>query len=218
MKMKAGKVLRRIASFRQRGVQPVAEYVANLPSEMGRLVIDSLTLPERRALENLRKLRDEKRRARAILEEQQRTACQEAAAAGAAAREAEFAAFVGQLIVHRATGDAARIAAASQYTQREFASLLTPAERDGCRSYRRGEILTSMACELLGCSISELNRWTSDGRLTIFRTRAIHGLPKKVSGRTFIRGEVERAAVNVESWRKQDSIRKVYRRRGLRAV
>jgi hypothetical protein len=218
IKMKAGKVLRRIASFRQRGVQPVAEYVANLPSEMERLVIDLLTLPERRALENLRKLRNDRRRARATLEEQQRTDCQESVAAEAAAREAKFAAFVGQLILHRASGDAARIAAASQYTQRELASLLTPAERDGCRSYRRGEILTSRACELLGCSITELNRWTSDGRLMIFRTRAIHGLPKKVIGRTFIRAEVERATVNVESWRKQDSIRKVYRRRGLRAV
>jgi hypothetical protein len=215
MKMKAGKVLRRIGSFRQRGVQPVVEYVANLPPEMARLVMDSLTLPERRALENLR---NDRRRARATLEERRRTACQEAVAAGAAAREAKFVAFVGQLIVHRATGDAARIAAASQYTQRELASLLTPAERDGCRSYRRGEILTSKARELLGCTITELNRWTSDGRLAIFRTRAIHGLPKKVIGRTFIRAEVERAAVNVESWRKQDRIRKVYRRRGLRAV
>jgi hypothetical protein len=97
--MKADKVLRHIASFRQRGLQPVAEYVANLPSDMGRLVIDSLTLPERTALERLRKLRAERRRARAILEEQQHTACQ----------EAEFAAFVGQLTVYRATGNVARV-------------------------------------------------------------------------------------------------------------
>jgi hypothetical protein len=215
MKMKTDRVVRRLGVLRQQGLQPVLEYVVNLPSEIGRLVIDSLTAPERSALEQLRKLRDERRRARAILRERQRTAGQEAAAA---AREGELEAFIRRLTVECATGDVARTAAASRYTQRELAPLLTPIEREACKSYRRDEILTSKACELLQCSITELNRWAADGRLSVFRSREIQGLPKKVIGRTFIRTDIERAAPHLEIWRKQDSIRKAYRRRGLRAV
>src|SRR5258707_14811614 len=49
------------------------------------------------------------------------------------------------------------------------------AHRTGPTVARRNEILTSKACELLQCSITDLNRWTADGRLSIFRIRAIQG-------------------------------------------
>jgi hypothetical protein len=217
--MKPDKALRRIAAMRRNGHQPVAEYVAVLPPDLRKAVLDSLTLPERRALESLLKARQERRRVRAIGNEKAHKAQREAAARQEAAREAELSEFVEALTARRMTGDAARFAAASRYTLARLARLLSPEEREACRGYRKNEILTSRARELLGCSLTELNRWTRDGRLPTLRTKAISGLfPKKVTARTFVRAEVEHAVGQVEDWRKQDGIKKAYRRRGLRAV
>ena len=119
----------------------------------------------------------------------------------------------------RLAGDAGRFAAASRYTLAQLTRLLSPQERQACKTYRQDEILTSRARELLGCSLTELNRWRMDGRLPTLRSKTISALfPKKVTARTFVRAEVERAVGQVEAWRRQDGVQKVYRRRGLRAV
>jgi hypothetical protein len=214
--MKTDKALRRIAAMRRNDHQPVAEYVAVLPPDLRNAILDSLTLPERRALEHLLKARQERRRVRAIEDEKIHEA---AAAKQEAALEAELSGFVDGLKAQRLTGDAARFAAASRYTLTQLVRLLSPEEREACRSYRKDEILTSRVRELLGCSLTELNKWTTDGRLPTLRTKTISGLfPKKVTARTFLRAEVERAVGRTEDWRKQDGVQKAYRRRGLRVV
>src|SRR5882724_1792615 len=68
-KMKSDKALRRIEAMRRNDHQPVAEYVAVLPPDLRNTVLDSLTLPERRALEHLLKARQERRRVRTIEDE-----------------------------------------------------------------------------------------------------------------------------------------------------
>jgi len=214
--MKTDKALRRIAAMRRNDHQPVAEYVAVLPPDLRKAILDSLTLPERRALEHLLKARQERRRVRAIEDEKIHEA---AAAKQEAALEAELSGFVDGLKAQRLTGDAARFAAASRYTLTQLVRLLSPEEREACRSYRKDEILTSRVRDLLGCSLTELNKWTRDGRLPTLRTKTISGLfPKKVTARTFLRAEVERAVGQTEDWRKQDGVQKAYRRRGLRVV
>ena len=131
----------------------------------------------------------------------------------------EVAEFVDGLKAQRLAGDAGRFAAASRYTLAQLTRLLSPQQRQACKTYRQDEILTSRARELLGCSLTELNRWRMDGRLPTLRSKTISGLfPKKVTARTFVRAEVERAVGQVEAWRRQDGVQKVYRRRGLRAV
>jgi hypothetical protein len=217
--MKTDKALRRIASMRRNDHQPVAEYVAVLPPDLRNAVLDSLTLPECRALEHLLKARQERRRMRAIEDERIHTAHEAAAAKEEAAREAKLSGFVCELKAQRLNGDAARFAAASRYTLSQLVRLLSPEEREACRSYRKDEILTSRARELLGCSLTELNRWTKDGRLPTLRTKTVSGLfPKTVTARTFVHAEVVRVVGRTEDWRKQDSVRKAYRRHGLRAV
>jgi hypothetical protein len=136
-----------------------------------------------------------------------------------ALRQVELSGFVDGLKAQRLTGDAARFAAASRYTLTQLVRLLSPEEREACRSYRKDEILTSRVRELLGCSLTELNKWTRDGRLPTLRTKTISGLfPRKVTARTFVRAEVERAVGRTADWRKQDGVQKAYRRRGLRLV
>lgn len=214
--MKTDKALRRIAAMRRNDHQPVAEYVAVLPPDLRNAILDSLTLPERRALEHMLKVRQERRRVRAIEDEKIHEV---AAAKHEAALEAELSGFVDGLKAQRLTGDAARFAAASRYTLTQLVRLLSPEERQACRRYRKDEILTSRVRELLGCSLTELNKWTRDGRLPTLRTKTISGLfPKKVTARTFLRAEVERAVGRTEDWRKQDGVQKAYRRRGLRVV
>jgi hypothetical protein len=89
--MKTDKALRRIASMRRSDHQPVAEYVAGLPPDLRNAVLDSLTLPERRALEHLLKARQEKRRVRAIEDEKIHKVHEAATAEQQATREAELA-------------------------------------------------------------------------------------------------------------------------------
>jgi hypothetical protein len=217
--MKTDKALRRIAAMRRNDHQRVAEYVALLPPDLRKAILESLTLPERRALEHLLKARQERRRVRAIEDEIIHKVHEAAAVKQEAAREAELSGFVEGLKAQRLAGDAARFAAASRYTLTQLVRLLSPEEREACRSYRKDEILTSRVRELLGCSLTELNKWTRDRRLPTLRTKTISGLfPKKVTARTFLRAEVERAVGRTEDWRKQDGVQKAYRRRGLRVV
>jgi hypothetical protein len=217
--MKSDKALRRIAAIRRSGHQPVAEYVAILSPDLRNTVLDSLTLPERRALEHLLIARQEKRRVQAIENEEIQKARRETEAKAKAAREAELREFADGLKAQRLTGGAARFAAASRYTLAQLVPLLSAEEREACKGYRKDEVLASRARELLGCSLTELNRWVSDGRLQTLRVKTISGLfPKKVSARTFVRAEIERAVGEVENWRKQHGVQKAYRRRGLRVV
>jgi hypothetical protein len=156
---------------------------------------------------------------RAIEDEKIHKVYELAAAEQKAACEAELSEFVAGLKAHRLTGNAARFAASSRYTLPQLVRLLSSEEHEACRGYRKDEILTSRVRELLGCSLTELNNWTRDGRLPTLRTRTISGLfPKKVAARTFVRAEVVCAVGRTEDWRKQDGVQKAYRRRGLRAV
>jgi len=111
-----------------------------------------------------------------------------AAAKQEAALEAELSGFVDGLKAQRLTGDAARFAAASRYTLTQLVRLLSPEEREACRSYRKDEILTSRVRELLGCSLTELNKWTRDGRLPTLRTKTISDSSRRRSlpGRFFV--------------------------------
>ena len=86
--------LRRIALMRRSDHQPVAEYVAVLPPDLRNGILDSLTLPERRALEHLLKAREERWRVRGIEDEKIHKAHEAAATQEEVGREAEFNGFV----------------------------------------------------------------------------------------------------------------------------
>src|SRR2546429_412149 len=137
--MKSDKVLRRIASMRRNDRRGVAAYVADLTPELRNAVLDSLTLPERTALEHLLKAREERRRARAIEDEKIREAHAEVAAKQEATHAAQLREFVDGLKAQRLAGDAGRFAAASRYTLARLTRFLSPQERQACKTYRQGE-------------------------------------------------------------------------------
>jgi len=84
------------------------------------------------------------------------------------------------------------------------------------KGMRKAKALTSgKVCAMLGCSLTELNRWAGDGRFPPDGEIFIAGLPKKVNARATT---VEAARTGIGEWRIQDATAKSFRRRGLRSV
>lgn len=132
----------------------------------------------------------------------------------------------GARLWHRATLDATK-PYISAWRERDRAISAAAAERarqaDAEASARRagmrkGKAVTAKrACERLGCSLTELNRWAADGRLPPDGTVMLAGtLPKTVEARAWLPGTLDQAASAVASWREQDETRKAFKRRGLK--
>jgi len=90
------------------------------------------------------------------------------------------------------------------------------ARRAGMR--KRGAVLAGKVCETLGCSLTELNRWAADGRLPPDGEIVLFGLPKAVNARAWLPETIDAARTALDDWRAQDRAKKVFKRRGLRAV
>ena len=71
---------------------------------------------------------------------------------------------------------------------------------------------------MLECSLPELNRWAADGRLAPDGEIFLYGLPKAVNARAWLPESLEKAKAALDDWRAQDQTKKVFKRRGLRAV
>lgn len=122
------------------------------------------------------------------------------------------------IIAHRKDGIAARYAASTAHQQRDLDRYLTKEERIACREFRRSEVFAGKACEILGCSRLELDRWVGDGRLSVFRKKFVPGLPKLTRGRTFLLSDLLEAKAAVPTWREQDRVQRAFRRKGLRVA
>jgi hypothetical protein len=84
---------------------------------------------------------------------------------------------------------------------------------------RKSKALTSgKVCTMLGCSLTELDRWAGDGRFPADGEIFITGLPKNVNARAWLPTTVEAAGVRIGEWRSQDATAKSFKRRGLRSV
>jgi len=90
------------------------------------------------------------------------------------------------------------------------------ARRAGMR--KGGAIVAAKVCAFLGCSLTELNRWATDGRLPPDGEIVLIGLPKKVNARAWLPETLARARTLLNDWRTQDQAKKVFKRRGLRSV
>jgi len=90
------------------------------------------------------------------------------------------------------------------------------ARRKGLR--KGGALTVKVVCERLECTLTELNRWASDGRLPPDGETVMAGLPKTVTARVWLPETVEGAKLHLEEWRQQDQAKKHFKRRGLRSV
>lgn len=106
--------------------------------------------------------------------------------------------------------DAAR---AAEFTALQKAST---ARRKGMR--KGGAVTAKAVCEILECSLTELDRWATDGRLSPNGEIVMFGLPKAVNARVWLPGTIETAKLMRDEWRTQDQARKIFKRRGLRQV
>jgi hypothetical protein len=83
----------------------------------------------------------------------------------------------------------------------------------------RTSLISTSVIEQLGCSLVELNRWASDGRLPADGKRSTllgGGYTKWL--RAWLPETIEGARPALASWREQDKIRKAFARRGPRLV
>ena len=110
--------------------------------------------------------------------------------------------------------DRAKSDAVSAKIQAEHAA--TTARRAGMR--KGGALVASKVCAMLECSLPELNRWAADGRLAPDGEIFLYGLPKAVNARAWLPESLEKAKAALDDWRAQDQTKKVFKRRGLRAV
>lgn len=109
---------------------------------------------------------------------------------------------------------AAREAARAAILAREEAAR---ARRKGMR--KGGALLAGAVCERLACSLTELNRWASDGRLPPDGEIALTwGLPKIVHARAWLPGTLDLAKPKIADWRTQDQVKKIFKRRGLKTA
>jgi hypothetical protein len=97
------------------------------------------------------------------------------------------------------------------------------AEQDAVKARRKGMrkgggMTAAKVREILGCSLAELNRWAADGRLPPDGEIFFALLPKSVNARAWLPATIEAAKASLDEWRAQDRAKKVFKRRGLRAV
>jgi len=94
-----------------------------------------------------------------------------------------------------------------------------PAERRAAIALRKTGIMASKVRAALACSATELDRWDADGRLPhLYVGMVILRFGKATLCRFWASGAVEAAKLNLSAWREQDSTRKIFSRRGIRAV
>jgi hypothetical protein len=211
--MNLTRIEKRIAERRKEGALRVIRYVAELPPEVRDAVLPGLPAHEAAAVIARVKGGEWKR---AIAAERAARALAARQAAQAAAALAARQELMDALTAARESGgSAARVAAASHYTQAELRPLLSAEERQQLAALRAEEITRSHVCRLLGCTATEFNRWCASQRLPVFRTKQ---LATQKAARTFLRSEVGPLRACVISWREQDAIRRMSRRRGLRCV
>jgi hypothetical protein len=219
--MNMTRVERKIARMRQEGPYRVVNYVAGLPREWHARVLSLLTPAEAEALTTVVRGREWRRangRSSRTRKEDARNekAYKAARAAAKAAAQTAREKLIRDLAAARETAaGAARFAAASEYTQRELRPLLSREEQAQLAAFRAEEMTRGKVCEVLGCTTQEFARWCQTHRLPVFRTKK---LQSQKAARTFLRSEIEPLRTYVDTWRKQDVIRKLSRRRGLRLV
>lgn len=88
------------------------------------------------------------------------------------------------------------------------------ARRKGMR--KGGAVTAKAARERLGCSATELDRWSADGRLPPDGEIVMIGLPKIVNARAWLPATIDAAKTQVADWRTQDKIRRAAKRKPLR--
>ncbi len=113
----------------------------------------------------------------------------------------------------RARDRAASQAVAAKFEAEQSAIL---ARRAGMR--KGGALVAAKVCAFLGCSLTELNRWATDGRLPPDGEIVLSGLPKKVNARAWLPETLATAKTSLDDWRVQDQAKKIFKRRGLRSV
>jgi hypothetical protein len=99
-----------------------------------------------------------------------------------------------------------RLAVAAQRRELEIERLAQKQRRAGMR--KGGARLAGKVREALGCTLAELNRWASDGRLPpdgeIFLDGSVVG--KAINARAWLPASIEAAKDRVAAWREQDKI------------
>ncbi|WP_155986687.1 hypothetical protein [Thioalkalivibrio sp. ALE23] len=162
-----------------------------------------------RKLEERQQALDARRRQRQADLERQQAERLDQAKQMEAERQQAWEAFLERLEnVRSEQGDAARIAAASEYLQRSMDPHLDADEQTRCRELRREAMWGSRVREALGCSRGELDRWDQDGRLPHAFSASLNIGPKTVQGRKWYREDVEGAKALLEEWRAFDRARR----------
>jgi hypothetical protein len=109
----------------------------------------------------------------------------------------------------------ARDKVAAEARAREFAARLATIsqKRKGMRT--GGAMLAGKVCEILGCTRTELDRWADDGRLAPDGLIHLYGMGvrKSLNARAWLPHTIEAAKGRVETWRAEDRIVKIARRR-----
>lgn len=108
----------------------------------------------------------------------------------------------------------AEAAAREAERQRAYAAAHPPVAR---LTVPKSALISTGVRETLGCTLSELNRWASDGRLKPDGERwsSLGGSYHRWL-RAWLPSTVAAAAPHVEAWREQDRVRRAFSRRGLR--
>lgn len=105
----------------------------------------------------------------------------------------------------------------AQWLAAKRATEPAPTER---HSIQNGLGQTSV-CQVLDCTLTELNRWAKDGRLPPDGEKFFPGvgpLGGNKWGRAWLLATVEAARASLLAWRQQDSIQKTFKRRGLKSA
>lgn len=108
----------------------------------------------------------------------------------------------------------AEVFLASLTDQEKREAEATDREFRGAIEIRKTALRTSGVLATLGCTLTELNRWSEDGRLPVLFKREIE-LPTglRVEARLWSLESVQKASEKVERWRQEDRDRIAQRRR-----
>jgi hypothetical protein len=93
----------------------------------------------------------------------------------------------------------------------------TPSERQEAIALRKQGVTTSTARQILNCTLTELNRWTEEGRLQVLYQRALM-LPKKTMARFWLRSDLEVLIPQLTEWRTEWNQRKIAKKTRLCVV
>jgi hypothetical protein len=95
----------------------------------------------------------------------------------------------------------------------------TKTKRNAVTALRKDSVMTKKAMEILGCTLTELNRWDDQGQMPfLFEKRVSISFGKAVFCRFWVYSlGPDRRPVADQAWREQYRVRKRFRRMGLRA-